>query len=100
MSYEEFCKQNGTVPSSVEQSTVQPESSKEETTSQVPIEPVPETQSTQESTVSSVPEATTGQVPEVTNGPIPEVSAGPVPEVTTGPVPEVTSVPSGNSTQQ
>ena len=92
LSYEEFCKQNGTVPSSVEQSTVQPESSKEETTSQVPIEPVPETQSTQESTVSSVPEATTGQVPEVTNGPIPEVSAGPVPEVT--------SVPSGNSTQQ
>lgn len=92
LSYEEFCKQNGTVPNSVEQSTVQPESSKEETTSQVPIEPVPETQSTQESTVSSVPEATTGQVPEVTNGPIPEVSAGPVPEVT--------SVPSGNSTQQ
>ena len=100
LSYEEFCKQNGTVPNSVEQSTVQPESSKEETTSQVPIEPVPETQSTQESTVSSVPEATTRQVPEVTNGPIPEVSAGPVPEVTTGPVPEVTSVPSGNSTQQ
>lgn len=100
LSYEEFCKQNGTVPNSVEQSTVQPESSKEETTSQVSIEPVPETQSTQESTVSSVPEATTGQVPEVTNGPIPEVSAGPVPEVTTGPVPEVTSVPSGNSTQQ
>ena len=92
LSYEEFCKQNGTVPSSVEQSTVQPESSKEETTSQVPIEPVPETQSTQKSTVSSVPETTTGQVPEVTNGPIPEVSAGPVPEVT--------SVPSGNSTQQ
>ena len=109
LSYEEFCKQNGTIPSSVDenpsvqtkveqnQEISKPESVQE---AQIKTEPVSEVQSIPEPTISSVPEATTGQVPEVTNGPIPEVSAGPVPEVTTGPVPEVTSVQSGNSTQQ
>lgn len=109
LSYEEFCKQNGTIPSSVDenpsvqtkveqnQEISKPESVQE---AQIKTEPVSEVQSIPEPTISSVPEVSTGSVPEVTNGPIPEVSAGPVPEVTTGPVPEVTSVQSGNSTQQ
>lgn len=80
LSYEEFCKQNGTVSNSVEQSSAVVKSVPESMASSTPSQPQP------------IPEPVLSSVPEVTDGPVPEVSAGPVPEVV--------QTPSENGTQQ
>ena len=80
LSYEEFCKQNGTVSNSVEQSSAVVKSVPESMASSTPSQPQP------------IPEPVLSSVPEVTDGPVPEVSAGPVPEVV--------QTPSENGIQQ